>query len=78
MARYPIRIRSMQPGRSALLDEFNAVAAPLVRGAGPRADPRRLGKWLGKHKDRVIGGRRMVLVPEKRDGNAQWCLEKVG
>jgi hypothetical protein len=64
--------------RSGLLDEFNAVAAPLVRGAGSRVDPRRLGKWLSKHKGRVIGGRRMVLVPEKRDGNAQWCLEKVG
>ena len=64
--------------RSGLLDEFNAVAAPLVRGAGPRVDPRRLGKWLGKHKDRVIGGLRMVLVPEKRDGNSQWCLQKVG
>jgi len=48
-----------------------------VRGAGDRVDPRRLGKWLSKHKDRVVGGRRMVLVPEKRDGNAQWCLEKV-
>ena len=63
--------------RRGLLDAFNAVAAPMVRGAGDRVDPRRLGKWLSKHKDRVVGGRRMVLVPEKRDGNAQWCLEKV-
>jgi putative DNA primase/helicase len=62
--------------RPGLLDAFNAVAAPYVRGAGERVDPLRLGKWLGKHKDRVVGGRRMVLVPEKRDGNAQWCLEK--
>ena len=65
-------------GRSALLDEFNAVAAPYAKGAGERADPRRLGKWLSKHKDRVVGGLRMVLVPEKRDGNSQWCLQKVG
>jgi putative DNA primase/helicase len=61
-----------------LLDAFNAVAAPLVRGAGERVDPLRLGKWLGKYKDRVVGDRRIVLLPEKRDGNAQWCLEKVG
>ena len=74
----PDPFNATSSGRSALLDEFNAVAAPLVRGAGPRVDPRRLGKWLGKHKDRVIGGLRMVLVPEKRDGNSQWCLQKVG
>ncbi len=61
-----------------LLDAFNAVAAPFAKGAGERVDPRRLGKWLGKHKDRVVGGLRMVLVPEKRDGNSQWCLQKVG
>jgi hypothetical protein len=66
------------PSRPALLDAFNAVAAPLVRGAGERVDPLRLGKWLGKYKNRVIEGYRIVLVPEKRDGNAQWCLEKVG
>jgi hypothetical protein len=61
-----------------LLDAFNAVGAPFAKGAGERVDPRRLGKWLGKHKDRVVGGLRMVLVPEKRDGNSQWCLQKVG
>jgi putative DNA primase/helicase len=66
------------PPRPGLIDAFNAVAAPLVRGAGERVDPRRLGKWLSKYKNRVVDGRRMVLVPEKRDGNAQWCLEKVG
>jgi hypothetical protein len=64
-----------EPG---LADAFNAVAAPLVRGAGERVCPLRLGKWLGKYKDRVVGGHRIVLVPEKRDGSAQWCLEKVG
>jgi putative DNA primase/helicase len=66
------------PSRPGLLDAFNAIAAPLVRGAGERVDPLRLGKRLGKYKNRVVGGCRMVLVPEKRDGNAQWCLEKVG
>jgi hypothetical protein len=66
------------PSRPGLLDAFNAVAAPLVRGAGERVDPLRLGKWLGKYKNRVVGAHRMVLVPEKRDGSAQWCLEKVG
>jgi hypothetical protein len=71
-------LSNAMPSRPGLLDAFNAVAAPMVKGAGERADPRRLGKWLGKHKNRVIDGHRIVLVPEKRDGNAQWCLEKVG
>jgi putative DNA primase/helicase len=71
----PFNTTQSRPG---LIDAFNAVAAPYARGAGERVDPLRLGKWLGKHKNRVIDGHRMVLVPEKRDGNAQWCLEKVG
>jgi putative DNA primase/helicase len=66
------------PSRPGLLDAFNAVAAPLVKGAGERACPLRLGKWLSKRKNRVVDGHRIVLVPEKRDGSAQWCLEKVG
>ena len=68
---------SEQP-KSGLLDAFNTVAAPMVRGADQRVDPLRLGKWLSRHKNRVVGGRRIVPVPEKRDGNAQWSLEKVG
>jgi hypothetical protein len=64
--------------RTGLLDAFNAVAAPMVRGAGERVDPRRLGNWLAKYKDRVIGRRRIVLVPEPLHGNNQWCLERVG
>ncbi len=63
---------------AGLLDAFNAVAAPLVRGAGERVDPLRLGKWLGKHKNRVIEGYRIVLVPEKRHGDTQWRLDRVG
>jgi hypothetical protein len=64
--------------RTGLLDAFNAVAAPMARGAGERVDPRRLGNWLSKHKDRVIGGCRIVLAPEKHHGDSQWCLERVG
>jgi hypothetical protein len=42
--------------RSGLLDAFNAVAAPMVRGSmSERVDPRRLVRWLAKHRDRVIG-----------------------
>jgi putative DNA primase/helicase len=76
--RDPFDKANRAPSRPGLLDAFNAVAAPLVRGAGERVDPLRLGKWLGKYKNRVVGAHRMVLVPEKRDGSAQWCLEKVG
>jgi len=63
----------------SLLDAFNAVAAPMTRGSrSERVDPMRLGKWLSKIKDRVVDGRRMVLMPEKRHGDRQWCLERVG
>jgi putative DNA primase/helicase len=64
--------------RTGLLDAFNAVAAPMVRGAGERVDPRRLGNWLSKYKDRVIDGRRFVLVPKQLHGNNVWYLERVG
>ena len=65
--------------RAGLLDAFNAVAAPMVRGSPyERVDPRRLGAWLAKHKDRVLGGRRIVMVPEKLHGDTRWCLERVG
>lgn len=63
--------------RTRLLDAFNAVAAPMVRGSGERVDPRRLGRWLAMHKDRVISGRRIVMVPEKLHGDTQWCLDRV-
>jgi hypothetical protein len=65
--------------KSGLLDAFHAVAAPMTRGsAHERVDPRRLGDWLKRHKNRIVSGRRMTLVSELRDGNRQWCLERVG
>jgi hypothetical protein len=63
--------------RAGLLDAFRAVAAPIGR-VNELIDHHRLGKWLAKHKDRVMAGRRIVLVPEKIHGYAQWCLERVG
>jgi putative DNA primase/helicase len=72
-------VSSLDVGQAGLLDAFNAVAAPMVRGSmNERVDPRRLGVWLAKHKDRVLGGRRIVMVPEKLHGDTQWCLERVG
>lgn len=65
--------------RKGLLDAFNAVAAPMVRGSmSQHVDPRRLGMWLAKYKGRVIDGRRIVSVPEKLHGDTQWRLERVG
>lgn len=66
-------------GRPGLSDALHAVAAPMVRGsADARVDPDRLGKWLGKHKNRIVGGRRIVPAAEMLHGNRQWRLEQAG
>jgi putative DNA primase/helicase len=66
-------------GQQGLIDAFQAVAAPMARGSAyERVDPRRLGEWIKRHKDRIVGGWRVVLSSEVRDGNRQWYLEAVG
>ncbi len=70
--------KASMEGHSGLSDALHDIAAPMVRGsADARVDARRLGDWLKRHKDRIITGRRIVLA-ELRDGNRQWCLERVG
>jgi putative DNA primase/helicase len=57
-----------------LYNALNAVAAPGARGDG--IDPRRLGTWLGRYKDRVVNRRRIKKLP-LLDGYARWSLERV-
>jgi len=66
-------------GQAGLIDALHAVAAPMARGsANERVDPRRFGEWIKRQKDRIVGGRRVVLAKELRDGNRQWYLEAAG
>ena len=68
--------RAAANGHAGLIDALHAVAAPMARGSAyERVDPRRLGEWIKRHKDRIVGGRRIVLATELRDGNRQWYLE---
>jgi putative DNA primase/helicase len=71
--------RDEKVSKPGLVDALHAVAAPMVRGsANERVDADRLGKWLGRHKNRIVGGRRIMPVPELRHGTRQWCLETAG
>jgi putative DNA primase/helicase len=45
-----------------------------VAGNDGRIDAARLGKWLGKHKNRVAGGRR-IIADGIVDGIAQWRMQ---
>jgi len=48
-----------------------------VAGAGSAVSPLRLGKWMAKVKDRVVGDRRFVRAG-MTDGAARWRLERLG
>lgn len=57
------------PLRDALL----AVASDIRRDV----DPLRLGKYLGKHRGRIVAGLRIDAVPDAKRKQNRWCVVKV-
>ena len=61
-------------GKSPNLELREALLA--VAPDGGRISGRKLGQWLAKQRDRVVGGRRFIS-PEMRGGQQVWVLEHV-
>lgn len=66
--------RDREPdGFDALRDALEAAArAPRP---GQRPDSARVGRWLRKHKGRVVGGRRLVQGSDEHAKIATWVVE---
>lgn len=54
--------------------EFREVLMGIA-GSGDKVDSVRLGKWLRKNKDRLIGKQRLVQATGKTAGLVRWKLE---
>ena len=48
-----------------------------VSNSGGCINPKRLGKWLGRVKNRVVDGRRFIQDGKDRNGSAYWRLESI-
>ncbi len=65
-------------GRAEFLHPDFREALLTVAGDGGSINSRRLGKWLGRNKDRVVGGMRIVKEP-MWEGNVTWriCAQQI-
>ena len=65
-------IQAAMNGTPALAEHLAEIAA---EGSGYNA--RRLGRWLSSNKGRVVGGLRLKIFRQDRNGVSQWFVEAV-
>ena len=75
IANETVEVSPIVPQEKSLHQELRE-ALIAVAGSGGHISGRKLGHWLAKQRDRVVGGRRFIS-PETRGGQLVWVLEHV-
>jgi hypothetical protein len=69
-----LKQKAFDSGGDDLLKAISAVACAAGR---TEIDALRLGKWLGRHKGRVVNGIKLHGKPDTDSKQMQWWLERV-
>ena len=69
-----LKQKAFDSGGDDLLKAISAVACAAGR---TEIDGLRLGKWLGRHKGRVVNGIKLHGKPDTDSKQMQWWLERV-
>ena len=65
-----------EPDQKRFVNHAFREALLVIAGNGGAIDSRRLGTWLGRHKDRIVDGKKIIL-DRMLNGNNQWRLVHV-
>ena len=63
-----------QAAQVLVMPGLNAAVHAVAGGGGRQLDPVTLGQWLGRHKDRIIGGMRFAQDTSPKDA-IKWYVD---